>query len=218
MKNRFDLIIFDWDGTLIDSIDWIAKCLQHAGELCGCGLADYQAAKAVIGLSIDNAMRVLFPDQDQGVIERLIVHYNHAYCSRDMGKQDLFPGVYDMLLALRDQGFTLAVATGKTRAGLDRVLDNTGTRHLFAITRCADETASKPDPKMLHEIMAHVGVSQQRTLMVGDSVHDLEMAFNADITAIAVACGAHPEAELQQHGPLHCLQLPTQLLDLIENG
>jgi len=107
-----------------------------------------------------------------------------------MGKENLFPGVYDMLLQLRAMGFQLAVATGKTRSGLDRVLDNTDTRHLFAVTRCADETASKPDPKMLHQIMEQTRTTQARTVLVGDSIHDLEMAINAQIAAIGVSCGA----------------------------
>jgi phosphoglycolate phosphatase len=218
MKNQFDLIIFDWDGTLIDSIDWIAKCLQKAGDVCQYGIPDDQAAKDVIGLSIKKAMQVLFPDQDDASIERLIACYSEEYFSKTISQADLFPGVYDMLGQLRDYGFQLAVATGKTRVGLDEALDNTQTRHLFEVTRCADETASKPDPKMLHEIIAHVGVDKSRTLMIGDSIHDLAMAQNAQIASIGVSCGAHAEVFLQQYSPLYCLQQPTQLLDIISNG
>ncbi|GAB6142361.1 HAD-IA family hydrolase [Methylosoma difficile] len=218
MKNRFDLIIFDWDGTLIDSIDWIATCLQKAGEVCQCGIPDYQAAKDVIGLSIHKAMQALFPGQDDAMIERLVACYSREYFSKTISPEDLFPGVYEMLGQLRSEGFQLAVATGKTRAGLDEALAHTGTGHLFEVTRCADETASKPDPRMLHEIMAHVGVDKSRTLMIGDSIHDLQMAQNAQIASIGLSCGAHAEDFLQQYSPLCCLQQPTQLLDIIDNG
>lgn len=216
MKNKFDLIIFDWDGTLIDSIDWIAHCLQKAGELCGCDIPDRQDAKDVIGLSIDKAMQKLFPAADENKLEKLVTYYSQEYFSKKISQDDLFAGVYDMLWNLKTSGYQLAVATGKTRAGLNEALAGTGTSALFCTTRCADETASKPDPKMLNEIMHHANVSRERTLMVGDSVHDLQMANNAQIASVAVSCGAHSEVFLQQYKPLLCLQQPTQLLELIQ--
>ncbi|MDD2723538.1 MAG: HAD-IA family hydrolase [Methylovulum sp.] len=215
MKKAFDLIIFDWDGTLIDSIDWIVHCLQKAGALSDCAIPEQQAAKDVIGLSIDKAMQALFPEADDQKIEKLVRHYREEYFSKQPSPDDLFTGVYDMLVQLKADGYLLAVATGKARAGLDQALAGTGTGDLFITTRCADETASKPDPRMLHEIMAHTQVDKTRVLMVGDSIHDLQMAQNAQIASIAVACGAHSEDFLQQYKPLRCLQLPTQLLDLI---
>ena len=215
MKHKFDLIIFDWDGTLIDSIDWISHCLQRAGELCGCVIPDQQALKDVIGLSIDNAMLTLFPDTDQTTQSLLINHYSQAYFSKQLSRDDLFTGVYDMLIELKASGYQLAVATGKTRAGLNEALAATSTADLFCATRCADETASKPNPKMLNEIMQHANIGKERTLMVGDSIHDLQMANNAQISAIAVSCGANSQESLQQYKPLLCLQQPTQLLALI---
>ncbi|MGZ8136160.1 MAG: HAD family hydrolase [Methylococcaceae bacterium] len=215
MKNRFDLIIFDWDGTLIDSIDWIAKCLQKAGEYCGCAIPDSQAAKDVIGLSIKKAIQALFPDEDEHTQEKLIACYSDQYFSKKISKDDLFPGVYEMLQQLQQAGYQLAVATGKTRAGLQQALHATETEQLFCVTRCADETASKPDPKMLHEIMHYANVEKERTLMVGDSIHDLQMALNAQISSIGVSCGAHSEEFLQQYNPLLCLQQPTELLNII---
>ena len=215
MKNKFDLIIFDWDGTLIDSIDWIARCLKKAGELCGLAEPEHQAAKDVIGLSIDKAMHTLFPDTDADIQKQLISHYSREYFSKEISRDDLFTGVYDMLLQLKADGYQLAVATGKTRAGLDEALAGTGTADLFCATRCADETASKPDPRMLNEIIAHTGVCKSRSLMVGDSIHDLQMALNAEIASVAVSCGAHTESFLQPYRPLLCLEQPTRLLEFI---
>jgi len=215
MKGGFDLIIFDWDGTLIDSIDWITHCLQTAGERCDCAVPGRQAAKDVIGLSIDKAMQTLFPTANADKLEQLVSHYSREYFSKQLSRDDLFDGVYDMLVQLKTSGYQLAVATGKTRAGLNEALAGTGTTELFFATRCADETASKPNPRMLNEIMQHADTPNERTLMVGDSIHDLQMARNAHISSIAVSCGAHSEAFLQQYNPLRCLKQPTELLQLI---
>jgi phosphoglycolate phosphatase len=215
MKNRFNLIIFDWDGTLFNSIDWIVRCLQKSAERCRCPIPERNAAREVIGLSIDQAFGALFPEADDQTWERLIEFYNAEYLSREMGRDDLFSGVYDMLVQLKNAGYRLAVATGKTRAGLERALQATGTKELFCITRCADETASKPDPSMLKDIIRYADISPERAVMVGDTVHDLQMAENAQISAVAVTCGAHPESLLQQYRPLYCLQQPTELLKFI---
>jgi phosphoglycolate phosphatase len=212
MKKQFDLIVFDWDGTLVNSIQWITHCLQYAAQRCNLPIPENQAAKDVIGLSIKKAMQALFPMLDETVQEQLVAYYSHEYHAKPMSRNDLFPGVYDMLVELKQQGYQLAVATGKTRVGLQHALQATETSNLFCTTRCADETASKPNPKMLHEIIAHTQASSQRTLMVGDSIHDLQMASNADVSFVAVTCGAHPEAVLQQYNPLLCLKQPAQLM------
>ena len=212
MKNRFDLLIFDWDGTLIDSIDWIARCLQAAANDTRLETPDYQAAKSVIGLSIERATEALFPDANADEVLDLVARYERAYFSKQISRDDLFSGVYDMLETLKNAGFKLAIATGKTREGLDEALNATNTRDLFCITRCADETESKPHPLMLHEIMAHTQISPERTLMVGDSTHDLQMALNAGIASIGVASGAHDSTELQNCQPLHCFLRTTELL------
>lgn len=209
------MIIFDWDGTLFNSIDWIVRCLQKSAERCHFPIPERNAAKEVIGLSIDQAFGTLFPEADAQTWKRLIEFYNMEYRLRELGRDDLFPGVYDMLVQLKDTGYRLAVATGKTRVGLDRALQATGTKELFYITRCADETASKPDPSMLKDIIRYADISPERALMVGDTVHDLQMAENAQISSVAVACGAHPESLLQQYRPLQCLQQPTELLKFI---
>ena len=216
MKNRFDLIIFDWDGTLIDSIDWIARCLQNASNETRHAMPDYQAAKDVIGLSIERAIEALFPAANADEVLDLVNRYETAYFSKKISRDDLFSGIYEMLETLNQAGFKLAVATGKTREGLDEALDATNTRDLFCLTRCADETKSKPHPLMLEEIMAHAEISPERTLMVGDSTHDLQMALNAGIASIGVASGAHDLTELQNCQPLHCFLQTTELLRLIK--
>jgi phosphoglycolate phosphatase len=215
MKNQFDLIIFDWDGTLINSIDWIVTCLQTAAIQCGYDVPGAQAAKDVIGLSIRNACSELFPKADQATLTQLTNSYQETYLTWDIGRKDLFPGVYAMLVELKQTGYQLAVATGKTRAGLQHALQATDTEELFSITRCSDETASKPDPLMLHQIIRHTQAAHERSLMVGDSVHDLQMANNAQISSIAVTSGAHPKDILQQYHPLLCLQQPAELLNII---
>jgi len=216
MKKRFDLIIFDWDGTLVDSIDWIVLCLQTAAEQCDFPIPERQAAKDVIGLSIKNAIGTLFPGTDERIQNQLIACYSQAFFSKQIGRDDLFEGVFEMLVQLKQKGYQLAVATGKSRAGLQKALQATGTEELFCITRCADETASKPDPTMILDIICQMDAANERTLMVGDSIHDLQMALNAEIPAIAVSCGAHSEELLQQYNPLRCLRRPTELLDIIE--
>lgn len=215
MKNRFDLIIFDWDGTLINTIDWIVSCLQNAAQMCRCNVPEEQAAKDIIGLSIDKAVNALFSGIDPATRQRLVHHYSQLFFSRRLCRDDLFSGVYAMLEHLKQRGYLLAVATGKGRAGLRQALNETGTEHLFCMTRCADETASKPSPVMLQEIMAHTGVSAGRALMVGDSVHDLQMAANARISAVGVTCGAHSEAVLQPYKPIMCLSQTSHLLNLL---
>ncbi len=215
MKKQFEVLIFDWDGTLMDSIGWIVHCMQTAADQVGCKVPTAAAAKDVIGLSITRAMDMLFPDADPDLRERLVRAYSQEYASRSLGPDDLFAGVYAMLHQLNDAGYRLAVATGKTRAGLQNALRATGAEDFFCITRAADETASKPDPLMLLEIISQLDVAPARALMIGDSVHDLQMAQNARIAAIGVSCGAHSEQTLLQYRPLLCLQHTAELLNII---
>ncbi len=215
MKNRFDLIIFDWDGTLVDTIDWIVQCIQNAAIEYGCPVPEPQAARDIIGLSLENAMRILFPELDNDMRGKLAAHYGQQFFSRQIGPDDLFPGVRDMLRGFKQQGFRLAVATGKKSAGLSRALDATGVADVFCTTRSADQAASKPDPLMIDQIIAELGVGKSRTLMVGDSVHDLQMALNARVASVAVTCGAHSADTLKQYQPLRCLAYPTELTGLI---
>lgn len=215
MKNRFELIIFDWDGTLINTIDWIVHCMQNAARLCRCPVPQERTIRDIIGLSIDNALAVLFPDCVPSLRKQIQHHYSQQFFTKRLSRADLFTGVYDMLTELNQSGYRMAVATGKGRSGLRQALDETGTEDLFCVTRCADETASKPNPLMLRQILETTGVAAERALMVGDSSHDLEMAARAGLAAVGVACGAHGVEVLQRYKPLTCLPQTAQLLNLL---
>ena len=215
MKQRFDLLIFDWDGTLFDSIDWIVHCLQQAARVCGYPVPDAALTCSVIGLSIDGAMAELFPEADPELASRLIEVYRSVYAQEVINETRLFPGVREMLGRLKQGGFRLAVATGKSRQGIDQALAATGTAPLFDAVRCGEESASKPDPQMLYEIMHELKTSSNRSLMIGDSLHDLRMAKNAGIEAVGVACGANSREQLLSMTPLLCLQQTAELLPLL---
>jgi phosphoglycolate phosphatase len=212
VKNRYELVVFDWDGTLFDSVGWIVESIQQAARACGVAVPEAGAAREVIGLSLQEAMAALFPGIEGDPADDLMREYRRVYQSRAFGVQDLFPDVLEMLSRLRGCGFRLAVATGKTREGLRAALRATGTEPLFDAVRSADETASKPDPKMLFEIMRQVGVAPECTLMVGDSVHDLRMAKNAGVDAVGVTCGAHRGHRLAALDPVLCLERAADLL------
>ena len=215
MKDRFDLIIFDWDGTLVDSTDWITHCLKKAASMQGFNIPDDQAARDTIGLSIQKAMTQLFPEIDQSTQDQMAASYSQEYFSKQLTAYDLFEGINEMLISLKQMGYQLAVATGKNRSGLDKALHGTGLNDFFHITRCADETASKPSPDMLEEIIEEMGISRERTVMIGDSVHDLKMATNADMASIAVSCGANSAKQLKVHSPLLILKQTTAILDIL---
>ncbi len=215
MKNRFDLIIFDWDGTLIDSIHWITECLQQAARDCGLPVPSARLARSVIGLSLDRAMGTLFPDAGESDIGPLMAAYHRYYDVKILGQGDLFAGVAGLLDDLRVQGYKLALATGKTRNGLEQALTTTGCVDWFHATRAANETASKPNPLMLLQLMEELESRGERTLMVGDSVHDLEMAQNAHIDSIGVASGANDREELLLFDPLLVLDRAVDLRDFL---
>lgn len=215
MKQNFDLLIFDWDGTLADSIDWIVRCVEIAAQQCELIAPNQTAIKAIIGLSIQQAMRTLFPQVDEIMIQKLVRHYSQAFASQPITPQHLFNGVEVMLQDFKRSGYRLAVATGKSRAGLDRALIGTKIGDLFEITRCADETASKPNPLMLQQILSMTQADPKRSLMIGDSLHDLQMAQHAGIAAIAVSCGADSAETLINGQPLLCLSQTIELHPLM---
>ena len=199
----------------MDSVDWIVHCLQYAARLHECPVPETQAAKDIIGLSIDKATNILFPNIDEITRQKLARDYSTHFFSKGISADDLFQGVPEMLSTLKRAGFKLAVATGKKHLSLQQSMLETGVSDLFCTTRSADKTASKPDPLMIEEIVAELGVSKQRTLMVGDSVHDMQLAQNAGVAAVAVTCGAHSAPILQTYQPLHCLNYPTDLLSFL---
>ncbi|WP_136679956.1 HAD-IA family hydrolase [Neptunomonas sp. XY-337] len=198
----YKLLIFDWDGTVIDSTARIVSSMQAAArDLSLPSLEDHEA-REIIGLGLPEAIRQLFPGINDDMIEPMRERYAYYYLEGDNTPTALFAGVQATLEALRDRGYRLAVATGKSRKGLDRVLAQTGLGSLFEITRCADETTSKPDPHMLHEILAETGVAAEHALMVGDTEFDMEMAQRANVGRIAVSYGAHHIDRLGKYEPV----------------
>ena len=207
---RFELVVFDWDGTLIDSAPTIVACIQAACRDLGLEVPDDARASHVIGLGLHDALSYAIPGLQASEYARVVEHYRRHFLSRDP-QIPLFPGTEDMLRALRDNGHLMAIATGKSRAGLARALDTTGLASFFTASRCADQCASKPAPDMLREIMEELDVGAERTLMIGDTVHDLNMAANAGVAAVAVSHGAHPEASLAALKPLACVASTKEL-------
>lgn len=198
---RYDLLIFDWDGTLMDSAGTIVACIQAASADLGWPVPSREAASHIIGLGLKEAVAALFPDLPQSEHPRLVERYRHHYLSQDHEIQ-LFEGARELIEELHAGGHILAVATGKARRGLDRAFQHTGLAPYFHASRTADETFSKPHPAMVEELLDELGVAPERALMIGDTSHDLEMARNAGIAALAAGYGAHPEAHLEKYQPL----------------
>ena len=204
MAQRFDLIVFDWDGTLMDSAAAIVAAIMAACRDLGIEPPSEPLARHVIGLGLQDALRTALPELDPVHYGRLAERYRHHYLSRDEDLE-LFAGAFELISDLHATGRRLGVATGKSRLGLNRSLAASGLESYFHITRCADECFSKPHPAMLIEIMSSLGVDRERTVMIGDTTHDLQMARNAGIGAVAVAFGAHPRRELLAEQPLACV-------------
>jgi len=211
VRRDYSLLIFDWDGTLCDSIGRIVAAMNVAAETAGYAQRDETAVKGIIGLALPEAIRVLYPGIEDEALISFRQHYADAYMAMDVQPSALFDGVLETLHGWHDQGYTLAVATGKARRGLDRVLQAHGLQDFFAITRAADETRSKPDPLMLEEIMQHCGVGPERSLMVGDSAFDLLMARHAGMDSVAVGYGALPLEALRQYEPRLAIEHFTEL-------
>ncbi|KZE25893.1 phosphoglycolate phosphatase [Crenobacter luteus] len=201
MAKTFDLIVFDWDGTLMDSTAHIVRSIQRACADLDLPIPPRERASHVIGLGLVDAMRHVCPGLEPARYQDMVVAYRDHYLKGDEAIE-LFDGVSEGLAELKAQGAFLAVATGKSRAGLDRVLAKTGLAGLFDATRTVDECHSKPHPSMLLELTDHLGVDTRRTLMVGDTTHDLMMAQNAGTHGAGVSYGAHPVGELAACAPL----------------
>ena len=193
---RFDLVVFDWDGTLSDSTGMIAECLQRACADLGLDVPDERSARQVIGLGLADTLRLVAPALPPERYPELTSAYRDHFLRGDSDVR-LFSGVRELLDALRAAGYTLAVATGKSRRGLERALRQQSLADVFACTRCADEGNPKPHPDMLLHLMATLDVPPERTLMVGDTTHDVELARNAGVRALAVSFGAHSAADLR---------------------
>jgi len=211
MNDKYKLLVFDWDGTLIDSIEQIVFSLQSASKsVCGDTISE-QAARSVIGLGLREAIETLHPAIQPTLIEKIAAAYKQHYLYENPVQPKLFNGVTDMLDELIEYGFKLAIATGKSRAGLDRSLKEYALEHYFVTTRCAGENPSKPNPEMLVGIISDLHSTAEQTLMIGDSEHDLKMANNARVDAIAVTDDKQQAITLMQHQPLMCLDKITDL-------
>ena len=198
---RFDLVVFDWDGTLFDSTALIARCIQAACADLGAPVPSQAEASYVIGLGLHDALRHVVPGLPPERYPELGSRYRHHYFARQH-ELVLFEGTLEMLRALRARNHWLAVATGKGRRGLDEALSHSQLEGMFDATRTADETAPKPDPTMLLELMREFGAEPARTLMIGDTTHDLQLAANAGTARVAVAYGAHEPQAFGAFGPL----------------
>jgi phosphoglycolate phosphatase len=209
-SRRFDLIVFDWDGTLSDSTALIAAAMQNACRDLGLAVPDDVAARYVIGLGLADAMKTVAPALPPERFPELGARYRHHYLEREP-QIPLFDGVRELLAELDAAGYLLAVATGKNRAGLARVLERNGLAGIFHATRCADEGLPKPHPDMLLHLMDRLEVRPQETLMIGDTTHDLELAESAGASALAVAYGAHPHGELVQREQLATVHTVPEL-------
>jgi phosphoglycolate phosphatase len=197
----YKLLIFDWDGTLANSVGRIVEAMHVASDRSGLARCDDFAVKGIIGLGLPEAICSLYPDIDDDALVVFRQHYADHYIALEAEPSPLFEGVVHTLETLKGEGYRLAVATGKARRGLDRVLKAHGWDDYFDITRAADETASKPHPLMLEQILAHCGVEPAQALMVGDSSFDLQMARNAGMGSVAVSYGAQSIEALKAFEP-----------------
>jgi phosphoglycolate phosphatase len=211
------LVIFDWDGTLFDSIDKICLSMLQAGELANAPSRQTDDVKNIIGLSLDKAVSVIWPELNKNECNNIIEHYKYIYRAADQTPPEAYDGVIEVLERLHASNIKMAVATGKSRRGLDRVMTATKTGHYFCATRCADETLSKPHPLMLEQILTELNLSPDQAIMVGDTEYDLNMATNAGMKSIGVTYGAHSKARLKvlrPHGLLNNFNQLTTILGL----
>ena len=212
----YELIVFDWDGTLMDSESRIVTCVQAAAADLSWTVPDYDATKEIIGLGLNEAMARLFPQRDADEVQQMADQYRLHFLADQVPGSVLFDGAREVLSHLADTGYFIAVATGKSRRGLDRVLGALGLEDLFDATRCADETSSKPDPLMINELLDERRFHPKEAIMVGDTEYDLEMARNAGVASVGVSFGVHSVERLSDHGPIAIIHTLPELLDLPE--
>lgn len=210
MPKTFDLIVFDWDGTLMDSAAAIASAIRAAARDLGLEPPSDAQARHVIGLGLQDALAQALPQLEPHRYAEISERYRYHYLSQDRDLS-LFTGITELLAELSGAGHMLAVATGKSRLGLNRALEASGVGGFFQGTRCADECFSKPHPQMLEELISEFGTRPAATLMIGDTIHDLQMARNAGVPALAVSYGAHPRQTLEAESPLLCADTVADL-------
>ena len=205
MGKKFELLVFDWDGTLADSANVIVSSIQDAARDLGLNEPTDKEARHVIGLGLSEAIEYLFPDLPVQEHRLISDRYRYHYLAHHH-EISIYDGVVEIIKTLHAENFLLAVATGKSRAGLNRAFISSGLGSYFHASRCADETFSKPHPAMLLELMEQLSVKTERTLMIGDTSHDLQMAINARVSGLGVTYGAHPREKLESLVPLACVE------------
>ena len=208
------IAIFDWDGTLCNSIDHIVESMQDAAAELELTPPAVAAVRDIVGLGLPEAIHRLFPDLEEQRRAEIAATYSRQFVSEERAPAQLFDGALKTLQGLRNRGIELAIATGKSRRGLNRVLGTLDLVNFFDATRCADETRSKPHPMMLHEIMAERGKSATDAVVIGDSEYDLDMAQRAGVQSVAVSFGVHGEERLMAYDPLAVVHDLPALLKL----
>ncbi len=219
--NKYPLLVFDWDGTLVDSIERIVTSLQFASLQAADIHIDERQARDVIGLGLSEAITKLHPELDKKhhaiEVNKIADAYRQHYLHENAVPAPLFDGVNELLSELQGSGYTLAISTGKSRAGLQSAIDEHKMADYFTTSRCAGENKSKPHPEMLHEILHELNFSATQTLMIGDSEHDMKMANNANMQCIGVTHGVHDADTLKRYNPLVCLDDITELSNYLSH-
>lgn len=218
MANKYQLIIFDWDGTLMDSAHHITNCMKAAIEDINSEPRTDEQIRNIIGLGLEEAIFELYPEADSAFISRIAEVFREHFLFKDKTPSPLFDGAGDVLEELRSSGYYLSIATGKSRRGLDKVLSETGFIDFFPVTRCADETFSKPNPQMLYELLTDFNMQAEDAIMIGDSEYDLLMANNARVDALAVTYGVHDLSRLIEHEPIGHIHDVKEIPDWFESN
>ena len=215
VAEKVALVIFDWDGTVMDSVGKIVTCVQGAAARLEVTVPTYDEAKQIIGLSLDPAFARLFPEADAPTRLALCEAYKEIYLHHDQTATPLFTGARELFTQLQQQGYLLAVATGKMRRGLNRIFEETQTGHFFHTSRCADEAQSKPHPEMLQQILRELDLPAQQAVMVGDTSHDMKMAQAIAMPRVGVTHGVHGRDVLSQFAPKAIIDTMPELLQVI---
>ena len=213
MSTRYELIIFDWDGTLMDSLSRIVSCMQAAGNDFGLAQLTESEVHEIIGLELGQAISRLYPGLTADEVQQVRERYAHHYLQQDQSPSRFYEGIVPMLDDLRTRPTLLSVATGKSRKGLDRVMNAAGSGHYFHSSRCADETESKPSPRMVLELLELHGVAPEQAVVVGDTEFDMAMARNAGVDRLGVGWGAHRLHRLEKYQPRDCFETVKELSD-----
>ena len=216
MKKKYSLLVFDWDGTLMDSQAQIVNCMKSAIAELGLEPRTDKQISNIIGLGLEEAIVSLYPLIDMTLVKKAAQTYREFYLYKDKTPSPLFAGAKEVITSLKDAGYDLAIATGKSRRGLDKGLSETDMSELFPITRCADETRSKPHPQMLEEILVDYNTDASTALMIGDSEYDLQLASNTKVDGFAVSYGVHNLIRLLKHDPVGFIDDIKQLPDWLK--